>query len=814
MLKRIILSSAVYAILFSMSVYSQNKNLDTLNLSTRNYDQQNVKLNLKFSFDKKEVYGVEHFTFYPLMNGFQKLVLHSKTTKVSEITLDGKKLNFTEDGMFLNVYLDKKYGIGDKITIVIKYTADPTAGMFFFEPTKETPQIPYEIWTQGEDTLNRYWYPAYDLPDDKLTSEIIATVPDTLEAISNGILKSVTENPVDNTKTYDWKMEQPHSSYLTTLIVGDYQTIKEDVRGIELDYNVPKNWADKVDYFYGNSGDMINFYSDYLIPYPYERYAQTTVQDFSWGGMENVTSTTLNRRLLHDQSAEPNYNSEGLIAHEMAHEWFGDYVTCKTFKQIWLNEGFATYMTDLWTEHEYGENEFRYLRYNENQTYFNDELKAQPLDSLTIDTSIGVPCELQGDKAYEKGAAVLNLLRFYLGDKAFENGLRYYLKEFKNKAVTTTNFESAMSHSTGRNLTQFFSQWVYGGGFPVFDVEYHWDEPTKSLLLTVRQVQKFLPAVKLFHTPLLVEITSRSGTSLDTIDIHKRLQHFSLLCDSKPYMVRFNKYDWVLCKVNIEKPFDQWVYQLLYDNDVVGRITAAQQLANFGLKSIPYLKEALIRDKYYGVRIQIVKSLKQIGGEDVLQPLKLAANDFDGRVRVAAVNALSIFNAGEVSKLLLDKIRNEKNVYVVGAAYSTIGAVKMDNAFSILEAGLDRGSHRNIIRRGIFDGFKYLDDPRVLPLAKKYIQYKYSYGGMHLLDTTALNCAMLFSQSHRQEVIDIVTSALMNPYFRTRNYAADLLVKLGASDKVPLLKEVLSNERRLVVRTTLENAVKKLQKDN
>lgn len=814
MLKRLILSSATFAILISIGVFPQNKNIDTLNLSTRNYDQQNMKLNLKFNFDKKEVYGVENFTFYPLMNGFQKLVLHSKTTKVSKVTLGDKTLNFTEDENFLNVYLDKKYNIGDKITITIDYTADPTAGMFFFEPTKEIPQMPYEIWTQGEDTLNRYWYPAYDLPDDKLTSEIIATVPDSLIAISNGTLQSVTENPQDNTKTFDWKMDKPHSSYLTTLIVGNYQTIKENVRGVELDYNVPKNWASKVDYFYGNSADMMNFYSDYLIPYPYDRYAQTTVQDFSWGGMENVTSTTLNRRLLHDQTAEPNYNSEGLIAHEMAHQWFGDYITCKTFDHIWLNESFATYMTDLWTEHKYGENEFRYLRYTENQTYFNDELKVQPLDSIKIDTTSKIPSELQGDKAYEKGAAVLNLLRFYLGDKAFENGLRYYLKNYKYKAVTTSDFENAMSESTGRNLTQFFNEWVYGAGFPVFNVSYRWDQPTNSLILTVRQMQKFLPAVKLFHTPLLVEITTREGTSLDTINISKRLQHFSLLCKSKPYMVRFNKYDWVLCKVNLEKSFDEWAYQLLYDNDVVGRITAARQLANFGLRAIPYLEKSLIRDKFYGVRMEVVESLKKIGGNDVLEPIELATHDFDGRVRVAAVKALSIFNGGQISQILLDKIKNEKNVYVVGAAYSTIGAVKMDSAFSILKNGLGRNSHRNIIRRGIFDGFKSLEDARVLPLAKEYTQYKYSYGGMHLLDTTALNCAMLFSKTRRQEVINVVASALQNPYFRTRKYAANLLVKLDATDKVSLLKEILSNERRLVVRTTLEKAVKKLQKDN
>jgi aminopeptidase N len=809
---KILSLSIILFTIFTISLFSQNEFEDSLNINTRNYDQQHVLLNLKFNFDKQEVYGVEDFTFYPLVNNFEELTLHSKTTKVSEVTLGGKDLSFSQNEKHLYVTLDKQYKIGDKITVTIKYTSDPTTGMFFFKPTKENSEIPYEIWTQGKGDYNRFWYPAYDLPDDKLTSEVIATVPDTLVAISNGILKSVVENPKDNTKTFDWKMDQVHSNYLTTLIVGDYQTVKEDDRGIELDYNVPKKWADKTDYFYGQTADMMNFYSDYVIPYPYKRYAQTTVWDFDWGGMENVTSATFNRRLLHDQTAEPNYSSEGLIAHEMAHEWFGDYLTCKTWAHIWLNEGFATYMADLWIEHKYGENQFQFRRYTENNKYLTSEIKAEPLDTIKLDTLNKIPVELQGNKAYEKGAAVLNLLRFYLGDKAFERGMKRYAEKFAGGAVKTEDFEKVMSETSGRNLSKFFREWVYGAGFPVFDLNYHWNKDKKNLELKVYQAQETFPAVGLFHIPVQVEITTRDGVTLDTVSISKREEIFNLKCDDKPYMVRFNKNYWVLCKVNVTKSFDEWVYQIFHDNDVVGRIVAAKQLANFGLRAIPYLKKVLIRDKFYGVRIQAVKSLKEIGGNDVFDPLVLASNDFDPRVRVKAIKALSIFDADKVSSLLMDKIKNEKNVYVIGAAYYTIGKVKMENAFNILSKGLKLDSHRNIIRRDIFDGFKSLNDSRVLSLTKEYTQYKYSYGGMHLLDTVALNCAMTFAKTSRDTVIDIVSSALMNPYFRTRNYAANLLVKLHAADKVSLLKKVLDTERRLDVTTVLQSAIKKLEK--
>ncbi len=794
--------------------FAQSSADTLLNEKTRNFDQKNVKLELQFNFTDQSVAGKEEFTFAPLVDNFQKLILHCRTTTVYSVVLNHEDLKYSDDGNYLIIQLDKPYPKDKNITVSITYVSHPTLGLFFFLPTKAIPQIPYQIWSQGEGIGNRYWYPAYDLPDDKLTSEITAIVPDSLKVISNGSLISIINNVNNKTTTYDWRMDQPHSNYLTSIIVGKFQTIKEDIKGIELDYNVINKWAGKVDYYYGHTPQMINFYSNYLVKYPYLRYAQTAVQDFAFGGMENITATTLNQRLYHDESAEPNYSSDGLIAHELAHQWFGDDVTCKTFNDIWLNEGFATYMTDLWFENYYGEDEFRYRRYTQNEEYFNNQLKNEPLDSIKLLPDHTIPIEMRGSKAYQKGAAILNTLRFYMGDKLFQLGLRHYLEKYKFNAASTKDLENAMSEESGKDLSRFFNEWIYSAGFPVFKVSDSWDSNTEKLKLDVDQVQKMLPAVGLFHIPVLVEITIPDKTFLDTINISEKENTFEINCPQKPLMVRFNKYLHVLCRVQFEKPFEDLVYQLKYDDDVTGRITAAKELIKFGKKSIPYLKSVLIRDNFYGMRLQAIESLKEIGGEETLNPLLLASNDLDGRVREEAVRSLSSFNEKQVGHFLLDKFNDETNVYVKGAAAYTIGALKMKNAFNILKEALKLDSHRNIIRRDVFDGLSILGDARALDLAEEYLKYKYSYGGMHLLDISILKCVMKFKDANKKKVIDIVSQALQNPYFRTRNYAAYLLVDLKAKERLPLIKEVLSKDHRAFTKNALKNAVKKLEDIN
>lgn len=799
----------ICALFFIPFVFAQTDTTSFLNFETRNYDQKHINLDLQVDFNEEKIFGSCEFTFSPLVNDFKELVLHSESTTVNSVFLKDKNLTFRNDDKHLYISLDKPYKKGDELTVKIDFTSFPARGMYFFKPTKEIPEMPYQVWTQGQGEYNRHWYPAYDLPDDKLTSEIIITVPDSLIAISNGILISENLNS-NSTKTFYWKMDQPYSNYLTTLIVGEYTVVKENVRGTILEYNLPEEWVSRMDYFYGRTPNMLNFFSDYITPYPYDRYAQTTVQDFEWGGMENVTATTLNRRIHHDENAIPNYRADDLIAHELAHQWFGDYLTCKTWDHIWLNEGFATYFTDLWLEDYLGVDEFRYERFLSNQSYFNEQIISEPLESIKVPEK-NIPSELNDGKAYNRGAAVLNALRFELGDEIFKKGIQHYVNKFRDQVVVTEDFRIAMEEISGKDLKPFFDQWIYGAGFPEFDVSYDWDEFEKRVIVKVRQVQKQYPAVGLFDVPIIIEIISGKEKITDTVRVDKTENVFKYNLNQKPDLVLFNKYGWILCKVNFEKTFNELVYQLQYDDDVLGRHFAAEKLAKFGTDAVPFLRRTLMRELYYGVKLRVVESLKEIGGDNALEPLFFASNDFDARVREAATKALSIYNYVQVGDFLYNKLRNESNHYVIGAALYSYGAIKHPYALDILKEGLKVDSHRNIIRRGVFEGLTKLGDPTAIAWVEEYTKYKYSTGGMHLLDIAALDCAKSFADSHYNQVIDVISSALLNPYFRTRIHAARLLSELKAVEKLPQIRDIFNKDRRIVVKEQLKKFIKNLE---
>ena len=781
-----------------------------LDKSARNFDQQHIRLELGFDFDQEMVFGTANLTFAPLQDNFRELVLHAQIDSVQAVRAGEDNLSFAQEDGLLRIQLNRPVSAGKSTEVSIRYKTRPTRGLYFFHATKDHPEIPDQIWSQGQGEDNRYWFPCYDKPDDKLTSEIIATVPDTLRVIANGELLEISENAARRQKTFHWKMDQPHVTYLISLVAGDYMTVSDTVRGVPLHYNLPADRAnDNPDFPFGRTPEMLTFFSDYITPYPYAKYDQTPVQDFAYGGMENITATTLNRRIFHDQRARPNYSADGLVAHEFAHQWFGDLLTCDEWPHMWLNEGMATYFTDLYFEYQEGTDELRMRRLRQNRSYFAS-LQTQPIDSLQPSADGVTPVELGGGKAYTRGAAILHMLRFELDDAAFQKGIRRYVKKHKFGTVVSEDLRQAMEYDSGQDLSWFFKQWVYGAGFPVFDVAWSWDDTAHTLTLQVEQIQKESPAVDVFRMAVPMEITAGAQVLRKTLTIRYRKESFEFKLDRRPDMVRFDKGYWNLKKVDFEKSFAELCYQLQYDSDVTGRYLAAEQLAGHGDKAIPVLQRELIREPFYAVRTRVVESLGKMGSAKALAALELAAKDPDARVREAVMQQLAHFKAPEVTTVLKAHFRDENNDYVRSAALASLGEIQAPGTFELVQTALAMDSHRNVIRRGAFAALKALHDPRALPLVQQYTQYRYSYGGMHLLDVAALECAKALATDHRAAALDAIAGALRNPYFRTRIRAARLLAELGAVEKLAALNEVLQTDRRDRVRPALEQAIKTL----
>jgi aminopeptidase N len=378
----------------------------------------------------------------------------------------GKPLRFDYDSQRLVVHLEPDLRSGEETTIEVDYSVTrPRLGLYFITPDAAYPEKPVQVWTQCQDEDARYWFPCFDAPNEMATTEITVTVPQPYFALSNGTLRATRRDDAAQTLTYHWVQEQPHATYLMTLVVGEFAERTEMVDGLPVQWYVtPGREADGQRAF-GDTPAMVRFFSSKIgVPYPWPKYAQVAVSDFVFGGMENTSATTQTDLTLHDERAHVDFSSNGLVAHELAHQWFGNLLTCKHWSHAWLNEGFATYFDALFHEHHKGQDEFRYLMYENAQEYFRED--AERYRRPLVTNVYQEPIDLFDRHLYEKGALVLHMLRYVLGEEMFWRSITQYVSMHRHQVVETVDLERAIEIATGRNLQAFFKQWVYQGGYP------------------------------------------------------------------------------------------------------------------------------------------------------------------------------------------------------------------------------------------------------------------------------------------------------------------------------------------------------------
>ena len=686
--------------------------------------------------------------------------------------------------------------------MTVTYTSKPTQGLFFHHPTKEDPSTPLEVYSQGEGTDNRRWIPCYDEPDDRLSWEVHATVPADLKTVSNGVLKGSTKNE-DGTRTDHWDFDARGPTYLISLIAGRFATVTDKWNDVALEYVGPVGREAELKTALGDTPAMMQVFSDFTgQPYPWPRYAQTFVWDFVYGGMENTTATTLNIRALHGPEARPNYRSEGLVSHELAHMWFGDLLTCRTWDHIWLNEGFATYMTDVFFEARYGAEEMLLRRRDQNEGYMRGTPSAGDLD-LKKKPRGDVPLELHGGKQYDRGAAILHTLRREIGDAAFKEGIRRYVAGRKDCAVTSEDLRAAVEHAAGQDLKWFFDQWVYGAGYPVLEVKY--DEEAGRIL--VKQVQAQKGGQGLFR----ISVPVRWGAAGPVTWLHVYKDQHSFGSRRAGPFLRFGVGGDLLMKVKLEQSVEQWSAALALDPDVNGRMDAAQALEEFGFDAVGPLAQALARDSSYAVRRECARILGRLGGGEVaLRALLGAIGDADSRVREAVMEALGQRRRERVAGPLLSAAKGDANDYVRAAAIRGLAAVKAPNAFETLRdflASVD--SHGDVVRVACLDGMRALGDRRALEEAAPYLDYEWGKGGTHSLPHAALDCVTALAGDD-PDVQAKVIALLSDPYHGMRSWAAEACGKYEIRAAIEPLKILSEKDWNGGVKAAAATALERL----
>jgi aminopeptidase N len=779
------------------------------------FDTRHIALDLRFDWDKEQAIGRETFIFSPLVDNFRGLDLDAANITVNTIRLlPSTQLQFSDDPakQKLHITLDRPYQTNETVTIVIDYrTNGPQprllglvgVGLRFIKPTPEEPRRPKQIWSQGESEYNHYWFPCYDHPNDFFTSEVTATVEKPLSVISNGKLVETKENQ-DGTQTFHWKIDQPHASYLTSIVVGEYTPITSDYLGIPITSNVYKSEAAEGKVTTARLAEMVRFFSEKTgVKYPYAKYAQTMARDFP-GGMENISATTQTDLMIHDQRTELDQTSDGLQSHELAHQWFGDYVTCRSWSDIWLNESFATYFQAMWDEYKLGRDDFLYSDVKANQDAYFTAWRAgnrRPIVTKNYEN----PDSVFDTYAYPRGGAVLHMLRRNLGEKNWWRAINYYLNKNANQPVETSQFRIAIEESTGQAMDWFFDEWLYRMGHPVFRITQSYDDSAKALELKVEQIQKpdpdsQYPQVTFFQTPVEVEIGTAAGTRIERIQIRPASeQTFTFKADSKPLLVNFDYHGTLIKELEFDKTTEELAYQLKNDEDPLGRIWALNQLSKKVKNATTAsddkqritadIARSLTADKFWGTRLEAASALSEVRGDAARNALLAAIKDPNARVRARAVTSLASSKDPALAPVYSELLKDQ-SYSVIRAAASALGQTKDEKAYDALVTLLETPSWRDTIRASALAGLDASGDKRAVNLALRYTEPG-NYSGVRAAAVRLLGHLGASDPKVFPLVTEIARRAFDRNDFGTLIPAVEALVAIGDSRGLPILDQMI-----------------------
>jgi aminopeptidase N len=440
--------------------------------------------------------------------------------------------------------------------------------------------------------------------------------------------------------------------------------------------------------------------------------------------MENTSATTLTDGTLFTAATENIRDSESLVSHEMAHQWFGDLVTCKDWSHIWLNEGFATFYESLYHGHKNGRDAMLYEFYGRSRQITGISNYVNSIVRRTYDA----PSEMFGYLAYPKGSWVLRMLRAQLGDDLYRRCIKTYLERHHHGNVTTEDLRKVIEELSGNSYDQFFDQWLYHAHHPELDVKYSWDEKTKLAKISIQQNQRLTDNVLLFNFPWTIRFKGKFGTVDRSIRVKEKEEDFYFPLESAPEIVRVDPDYTLLAKVSFDMPTAMLNAELTDQTDVIGRLQAVDQLGNKKNKeAIAQLKKALTNDSFYGVRIEAARALRSIHSEEALTALLSSTNQPDARVRQQVYASIAEFYDAQSRDSEQAMLAREKNPDIRSIAIRELGTYpKMER--ETLTQYLNSTSYRNALADAAISAIRAQNDPSwIEPLQQNLKQREADY---------------------------------------------------------------------------------------
>jgi aminopeptidase N len=748
----IALSSLIGHAQTSSPVDTQHVNLDTISImaqagapvyraaAPRVWEIKNTRIALTFDWKQKTADAKEYITLHPYFYPTDTLVLDAKSMRIDSVLLKGTKgsarVKYSYENAQLKIYFDRKYCMNETIELYLKYTAMPydaatggsgaitdDRGLYFINTDYSIPHKPAQIWTQGETESNSHWLITIDKPNTRFTTQVELTVPDSFTTLSNGAMVKQVKG-AHGMRTDIWKMDMPIQAYVVMFAIGKFAINRNTWRGKEVNYYTEPEYAPYAYLMFNHTTEMLELFSKRTgVVYPWNKYSQVVVRDYVSGAMENTSAALFGEFMNQNAREIADHNSEDVVAHELFHEWFGDYVTCESWSNITVNESFANYGEQLWRNYKYGKSSGDELAWNDLQGYVGGSSFYDPqLVRFYYDNRE----EVFDHISYNKGGAVLRYLNTLIGDVAFDEAMRLYLTKNALHSAEAHHWRLAVEEATGQDWNWFFNEWYYHGGHPVVNVVYTYNDTTQKLTVTVTQTQE--DSTLVYRLPLKVAVFYGGNKTITDWNLSKKQETFTYDYHAgvRPFIIPDVEHA-LPGELKDGKKMEQWRQQFLLADDYVSRklaISAAgKQLADSNSQAIMAMA---LRDPLASNRRNAITQLGATKNEKYQQKwteyvIYLAKNDSNKQVRAIAFETLGDWNV-ESAKGLMAQATAFSSYTIAGAALEALTKVDKDTAYSIARKLVNnepKSSLENAVWEAI--GAKAADDD--IALYEKHAPY-------------------------------------------------------------------------------------------
>jgi len=794
---------------FGAALQGKAKTVERKYAPDRKADILHITIDVTPDFKTRTVAGATTIKFKPIAKPLTELRLDAIDLDVSCVTSSAQIEGYSVTDEAIIITFDPPIQPGVEATVKVLYEAEPNRGLYFRTPEMGYREGNTHLYTQGEAHEAPHWYPNYDYPNERSTSEVICRIQADMVVISNGRLVSEEIDSETGLKVVRWLQDKPHVNYLIALVAGKLKKIESKYKDIPLAFYTPASQIDQAKNSFKGTADMLEFYEKEIgVPYPWDKYYQAACEDFG-GGMENTSLTILGTGTLFTKATENIRSSQGLVAHELVHQWFGDYVTCKDWSHLWLNEGFATYYEDLYDGYKNGRDSMLYGLYRSARGV----LSNRPIHKPIVYRLYADADEQFDYRAYPKGGWVLHMLRTELGEELFRKCVKTYLERHAFSSVVTEDFSSVIEELTGRSFDRFFDQWIYHGRHPDLKVSYNWSEKDRLAKVSVEQTHEVNDNVMLFHFRTKARFVIDNENIDREIVINSKQHDFYFSLPKEPNIVRFDPDYGLLATVKFEKPTAMLYEQLEDKDDVIGRLRAIDALKKKNdKKTVAKLKDVLNNDAFYGVRSRASSALREIHTKEAFEALGDSLNQEDARVRQQVVRDVSSFYRPETLELIKVVLRKEKNPAILEAAIRNLGLYHHKSTRRLLLKYLKSRSYRNELASAAIEAIRMLDESFFIAslqrtLSERESEFR-SWDFTRGLDTLA---HIARNEDDKTKVRNFLVDYVNHPKNRIQTGAIRALGTLGDPKSIPIVDTFSGDDPSNRVQRSAKNALKALR---